>query len=122
VAALAERAERIYAPRLIEYEFANIVRQKMRREGLSLELSLRAIDRFYALPVVMLSHTYDERRSLQQAALTAAARYDLAATYDAQFIALAGWLGCDLWTDDERLAARTALPWIRTLATFSEAH
>ena len=40
---------------------------------------------------------------------------DLPATYDAHYLALAEHLGCELWTDDQRLIRHvaTSLPFVR---------
>jgi len=48
-------------------------------------------------------------------ALALADALDLAATYDAHYLALAEHLGCELWTDDQRLMRRVAssLPFVR---------
>ncbi len=59
--------------------------------------------------------------SLHQRALAIAQGFDLPATYDAHYLALAENLGTELWTADEKLikAVGTALPWVRSLARYA---
>lgn len=96
-AALAAQ-ERIVAPSLLWIEVANIVRQRMRQAGLTLDQALDLFDRFQEIPVT--SHSPS---GLSRHALILADRYQLPAVYDAHYIALAQILEADLWTDDRRL-------------------
>jgi len=44
-----ESDERVLAPRLLAAEFVNVARKKMRRDGVSLDEAVGAIDRFLRL-------------------------------------------------------------------------
>src|SRR5207237_6024721 len=50
---------------------------------------------------------------LQRRAWALAVRYDRSRTYDAQYLAVAEYLGCPLWTADRRLANAVREPGIR---------
>jgi len=52
---------------------------------------------------------------LQPRALSIATRFKRPKAYDAQYLAVADLLGCELWTADRRLASAVAgeLPWVR---------
>jgi predicted nucleic acid-binding protein len=103
---------RLQVPPLFRAEVGNVVRQRMRREGVSLGDAEWLIDRLLGLPV-----TIAEPDGLVKRALVLATQYDLPAIYDAHYLALAEFAGCDLWTDDRRLLRHVdggfpALRWI----------
>jgi predicted nucleic acid-binding protein len=87
----------------------------MIREGLALVDADELIARFLALPV-----TLQAPAGLSQQALAVAAAHGLPAAYDAHYVALAQRLGCDLWTDDQRLVRQLGgpLPFVRSLARY----
>jgi predicted nucleic acid-binding protein len=115
------RGSRVVAPPLLMSEFANTVRQRMRRVGLSLDEALDTFDQLAAAGVELLPATPDGQLALSRSAVQFAARFGLPAAYDAHYIALAEALGCELWTADTRLvrAVGGRLPLVRSLATFS---
>jgi predicted nucleic acid-binding protein len=49
-----------------------------------------------------------------------ATEYNRPTAYDAHYLAVAKWLGCDFWTADERLynAVRSLAPWVRWLGAY----
>lgn len=90
--------EQLVAPPVLRGEICNVIRQRMRRFGLSIE---RARERFRRFETFSLSIT--EMPGLYDTALVIADRYNLPAAYDAIYVALASIRGEDLWTDDRRL-------------------
>lgn len=98
------------------YELANVVRQRMRREGLTLDDAMRLFNDFASFPVRLVAPP-----SLHADALAIADAYALGAVYDAHYIALAQHLGCDFWTDDRRLLRALAgrLPFVRWIGDYS---
>lgn len=90
----------------------------MRAEQLTLAWALDTLEDFLALPV-----TIDAHASLYHDALQLASQYRLPAIYDTQYVALAQYVGCDLWTDDSRLilAVRHELPFVRLPSEYDSA-
>ena len=109
--AAVQTGEPIVAPPLLPLEVTNILRQRMRTtEGLSLVAATQHLDDFLALPIQFHNPT-----GLHFQALVLADALGLPATYDAHYLALAEHLGCELWTDDQRLLRHvaTSLPFVR---------
>jgi predicted nucleic acid-binding protein len=101
----------IVAPPLLPLEVTNILRQRMRADPeLSLTVATEQLDDFLALPI-----DYHNPAGLHHQALVLADALGLPATYDAHYLALAEQLGCELWTDDQRLIRQvaTSLPFVR---------
>lgn len=109
------RGERIIAPPFLAAEVTNIIRQRMRRDGVSLARARELLGQFLALPIAFSAPPaiYDE-------ALTIADTYALPAAYDAHYIALARATGCTFWTDDQRLLRGLAgrLPFVRWIGEY----
>jgi predicted nucleic acid-binding protein len=106
--------DRITAPHLLVAEVANVIRGRMRREGLTLSAATAIFDDFLALPIELLGGLQIYRRALE---LTE--RHSITA-FDAQYVALAESLGCELWVDDGRLlrAVRGRLAYVRWIGDY----
>ena len=103
--------ESIVAPPLLPLEVTNILRQRMRaKDGLSLMEAARQLDDFLTFPI-----DFRNPVGLNYWAFVLADALDLPATYDAHYLALAEHLGCELWTDDQRLIRHVtnSLPFVR---------
>ena len=107
--------EQILAPSLLRFEVANILRQRMVRVGLALGDADRLMAQFLRFSVTLITPPETHRH-----ALALADAHELRAAYDAHYIALARLLGCELWTDDQRLLRQLggALPFVRALADY----
>jgi predicted nucleic acid-binding protein len=109
--AVVQVGQSIVAPPLLPLEVTNILRQRMRATpGLSLIDATAQLDDFLTLPI-----DYRNSMGLHHQALVLADALGLPATYDAHYLALAEHLGCELWTDDQRLIRQvaTSLPFVR---------
>ena len=92
------------APTLLRYEVTNAL-YRYQRLGLLSASSVRlALKAAFALPL----HLRGEA-DLHWRALELADRLSLPAAYDAHYLALADWLGCEFWTADGALV-RTVQP------------
>lgn len=106
----------IIAPPLLPIELTNILRQRTRpTDGMSLDVATRQLDRFLTLPITI--HNPD---GLHQRALALSHVLNLPAAYDAHYLALAEYFGCELWTDDRRLlrAVQNEFPFVRQLGEY----
>ena len=112
------RAERqtIAAPFLIEFEIANIIRQHMVRHGATLGEALEMLDIFSSYPIALMAPP-----DLHESALRIADEFELPASDDANYIALARGLGCSLWTDDREMlhTLRGRLPFVRWIGDYN---
>ena len=109
--ATVEAGQPIIAPPLLPLEVTNILRQRMRaQDGISLTRATEHLAAFLALPI-----EFHNPVGLHHEALVLADALGLPATYDAHYLALAEHLGCELWTDDQRLMRQVAesLPFVR---------
>ena len=109
--ATVEAGQPIIAPPLLPLEVTNILRQRMRaQDGISLTRATEHLAAFLALPI-----EFHNPVGLHHEALVLADALGLPATYDAHYLALAEHLGCELWTDDQRLMRQVAesLPYVR---------
>ncbi|MHB9005167.1 MAG: type II toxin-antitoxin system VapC family toxin [Coriobacteriia bacterium] len=115
-AACAQAGQRLVAPTLLPIEVTNILRQRMRREGLSLSEATRLLEQFFAFPIGIVSPS-----ELHERALALAEAHKLPAVYDAHYVALAELLNCELWTSDQRLVRDLAgkLPFVRWIGDYA---
>ena len=101
----------VYAPTWFLFEITNALYQRIRRHELILAEVRRLINAIRDVGVELIG--YDD--SLHIRALELAYTFNLRASYDARYLALAESMDCELWTADERLwnSVRTALGWVR---------
>jgi predicted nucleic acid-binding protein len=88
----------VYSAPLAHFEVANALWKYERSRELSAESVNDSILRLSELPIAMLSF-----RDIHLHALRIARRFNQGRAYDSHFVALAEFLGCDLWTADKRL-------------------
>jgi predicted nucleic acid-binding protein len=100
----------IVAPPLLPFEIANALRKRVVRNLLPAQESERLLQQFDTLPISLRTPN-----QLHQRALVTAKDFGLPAIYDGCYIVLAQQLGCDFWTDDERLlkTLNNRLPFVR---------
>ena len=118
------RSEQILVPPLFVAEVSNVIRQQMRREGVPARGAQSMLERLLAMTIVLWPLEDAAQRSLSRRALNIAAQYDLSATYDAHYLALAELMDCSAWTADERLLRQLngRSPRLRSLETYQPAH
>lgn len=89
----------LIAPTLFPYEVANALHQQQRQAMISPERAADGLRRVLCLPIELYGDALLHSRALQLAH-----EHDLAATYDAHYVALAERFRVPLWTCDRRLA------------------
>ena len=105
----------IVAPLLIDFEVTNVIRQQMIQHGATIDSALEMLDIYLAYPIALMAPSH-----LNRSALALSAEFQLSATYDSNYVALARDLGCSLWTDDQKLIEdlRGRLPFVRWIGDF----
>ena len=120
----AARGEAVVAPRLLPFEVTNVIRQRVRRQGLGMTDAADAFEQFLRFGVTLLPGDDASRQPCITARWRSPTGYDLSATYDAHYVALAESLGCELWTADQRLLRRRLgpqMPSVRWIADYRAA-
>lgn len=101
----------LVAPTLLYYEVANGLYQQEKSGRLSTELVRNALDFALNLPIQLVGDV-----TLHQRAHALAAEYNLPATYDAHYLALAERLNIELWTTDAKFfntVRSTGVEWVK---------
>jgi predicted nucleic acid-binding protein len=109
--ALKEAREEIYAPALMEYEVCSTLHRAVARGVIEQPVVRERLDLLEALGILPIAPAW----SLHESALAWAARLRQGKAYDAQYLALAEQMGCNLLTADQRLvnAARAlGIMWV----------
>jgi predicted nucleic acid-binding protein len=88
----------LVAPTLLFYEVTNGLYQQQRNNILPAETIWQTLELSLELPITLVTEA-----NLHLKAREIAMRYNLPATYDAHYLALAEWMEIDLWTADLRL-------------------
>jgi predicted nucleic acid-binding protein len=108
----------MFAPALLAYEVANILYQDVRKGKYTINVARESL-----MDVVMKGIVFDFSAdlALSMRAMEFAHRFNLPASYDSHYLALAEREECELWTADRRLqrAVKGQLDWIRTLEDYS---
>lgn len=107
----AARVRRV-APSWFACEVGNVLHRRLIRGQITLGRARIAVDLVLGQVV-----TVDVEPAITQRAIEFADRFDHGASYDAQYLALAEHLGCEVWTSDRRLWRSTGgeLSWVRWL-------
>ena len=88
----------LHAPTLFHYELAAVIRKKVYQKQMAVEDADAALSGLLTLTVQL---HFD--RDLVQRGYELASLYERPTAYDAQYLALAERLGCELWTADKKL-------------------
>ena len=107
----------ILAPALLAYEITNVLYRRVHRDEMSLAKAKQALAKVI-LSELELDFSQDPALSTQ--AMELAHRFNLPATYDAHYLALAEREGCELWTADKRMwnTIRGKLTWVRWMEDY----
>jgi len=108
--------QRPVAPLLFPFEVTSTLRKRAYRGDISETYSLASLRQILSLEIKL--ETFAD---IHEQAWRIATRFNRPAAYDAHYLALAQYLGCEFWTADKRLyhAVTEKLPWVRWLGEFS---
>lgn len=103
--------EEIWTPALFYAEATSVIRERTYRR----ELTESEAEEFLRDSLDWIITVFDDNALLQPKALALATRFNRPKAYDAQYLAVADLLGCELWTADRRLANAVGkdLAWVR---------
>jgi predicted nucleic acid-binding protein len=103
----------LHAPALLRYEVVNTLHQMRKAGRIGSDEARLALEDALSRPIVL-----HEDEKLHVRALGMAAKYNLPAAYDAQYLALAERLGVEFWTTDAKLARAVEgrLAWVRLVS------
>lgn len=94
----AEAEVALYSHVILPSEISNALYKRIKRGELGLDEALEAWKDFWTIPIVHL-----DGEELGRRALILARDLDRPDSYDALYLATAEFLGCELWTADDRL-------------------
>ena len=113
-----DRKTHMLAPALLAYEITNILHKKVRSGKISVDTAKNCLTQ-----IILRALQLDLPRgpNLSIRAIEFAHRYNLQATYDSHYLALAEREDCELWTADTRLwnSIKGKLSWVRWMAEYS---
>ena len=101
----------LVAPSLLFYEVTNGLYQQQRNKYLSPETIWKTLELSLDLPITLVNE-----KNLHLRAREIAMQYNLPASYDAHYLALAEWMDIELWTADMRLVKAVQsfeLDWVK---------
>ncbi len=112
----ASEGVQMIAPCLILAEITNAIYKRVRRSEMDLKTGEQALRTILDFGIEVR-----EEVGLSEHALQLAYGLGMAATYDAHYLALAGKLGCNLWTGDRKLCNSTKgkFPWVKWVGEFN---
>jgi predicted nucleic acid-binding protein len=107
----------VFVPALLPYEVTNILYREVRAGRITFDIARDGIN--LILRTVSLDFSRDSALNFRAMAL--ANRFDLPATYDTHYLALAELKDCPLWTADTRMwrAVKDQLDWVHWIGEYT---
>lgn len=107
----------IIAPNLLAYEITNALYRKVRKGEITLD---RAKEALAEISLAEIEFDFSSDFTLSTRAIELANQYNLPATYDSHYLALAERKGCELWTADLRMwnSVKGKLNWVRWMSDY----
>lgn len=108
----------ILAPKLLAYEVSNSLYRKARKGEITLDAAKLGLTKILTTGLELDS---SDSSVLSIRAMEIADRFDLPATYDAHYVALAEREKCELWTADTKMwrAVQGKITWVRNLGDYN---
>jgi predicted nucleic acid-binding protein len=106
------QATKVIAPALLTYEIANTLHRQVIKGKITYDEAKQGLEDIYATGILLTFLRYED---ISVRALKFAQDFQLPATYDAHYLALAQYENCGYWTADTRLwnAVKGKLNWVR---------
>ena len=103
---------KVIAPALLTYEVANTLHRQVIKSKITYAEAKQGLTDFYATGVLLTFLQYED---ISAQAMEFAYNFNLPATYDAHYLALALREECEYWTADTRLwnTVKGKLNWVR---------
>ena len=110
----------LVAPALYEMEIDSVLRLAVFKGSMSVNDAAVVLQVVNALPVEIVREPVVQGREVRPLAREIAEQLNQPRVYDATYAALAGVLGCEFWTADERFynSAQAAFPYVRFIGTY----
>ena len=104
----------IFAPKLLAYEVSNSLYRKARKGEMTLDAAKLGLTKILSTG---LEFDSSSSSALNVRAMEIAEHFNLPATYDAHYVALAEREKCELWTADTKMwrAVQGKITWVRNL-------
>src|SRR2546428_3015108 len=105
------------APALLTYEVTNVLYQNMRKGKINLDQAKKILIEVLAIGIEL---DFSNNSTLSKRAFELAHQFNLLATYDPHYVALAERENCEFWTADSRLwtAVKEKLHRVRLLSDY----
>ena len=103
----------VVTPPLFFAEVTSVIRASVFFKRILPEFGEQAFSAFLSLEV-----REENPPDLQSVAWQLAQQYKQPRAYDAQYLAVASILGCELWTADRRLVNAVSAPWVRWVGEY----
>lgn len=105
------------APALLAYEVTNVLYQNVRKGKITIN---RAREALADVLFIGMELDFFQDPDLGRRAMELAQRFNLPATYDPHYLALAERKGCEFWTADIKLwkAVQGELDWVRWMSDY----
>lgn len=102
------------APALFVYEITNIMYRQVVAKKITYAEASKGLAKIFSVGVSLHSSSLE---MVSTRAMELAHQFNLPATYDAHYLALAEIEGCECWTADKKLlnAVKGKVPWVRSL-------
>lgn len=107
----------VIAPALFTYEITNTIHRQVVAGKLTYDEARQALSDLFSIGVLLKFSLY---KDISTRAMEFAHQFDLPATYDAHYLALAEHESCEYWTADTRLwnSVKGKLSWVRWFSDY----
>ena len=107
----------VIVPALFAYEVTNIIYRQSKANKLSSDEANKALKKLFSMGILLKFSLFED---ISMQAMEFARLFDLPATYDAHYLALAHFENSEYWTADTRLwnAVRRKLSWVYWIGNY----